>query len=351
MPGTLAYRAILNTLYLTGATIWSRHGGIGAILMLHRVNSDRRPHGFTPNDHLTVTPDFLDSLLAHLKGQFDFVSMDEAARRIAEPEMADAQRRFIVITLDDGYRDNLVNAVPLFRRHGAPYTIFVSPGLVEGHATLWWEDLEAIIAARQHIVMHTPGRNVEFDLSSAAKKRTAFSELLDFLTTGVDEVVQRRIVAEFAWQAGIDIKAHLAGSIMNWNEIAALSADPLCTIGAHTIHHFALARLDADKVRAEMTESARIVEMETGRRPRHFAYPYGYPAAAGPREFEIARECGFDTAVTTRVGVLYAEHAGHLHALPRISVNGRFQSVRHMQTLLSGLPSLMVNRGRALNVA
>jgi peptidoglycan/xylan/chitin deacetylase (PgdA/CDA1 family) len=131
---------------------------------------------------------------------------------------------------------------------------------------------------------------------------------------------------------------------MGWGEIAGLAGDPLCTIGAHTIHHFALARLEPERARFELEESARIIELETGRRPRHFAFPYGYPAAAGPRDFALAREAGFASAVTTRHGVVYAAHRDHLHALPRISVNGRFQAVRHVSTMLSGVTTRLLGR-------
>lgn len=350
MPGTLVQKTVLNALYFAGASRWSRHCGMGAILTLHRVNSHPLRRGFSPNAHLAVTPSFLDRLLSNLKEKFDLVSLDEAASRIRAGGSTSG-RRFIAITLDDGYRDNLVNAVPVFERHGAPYTIFIAPGLVEGEATLWWEDLEALIASRERMVMHSPANPIEFDLSSPSKKRAAYGELLAFLTGKVDEPAQRRIVAELAWQAGIDIKAHVAEAIMDWREIAGLASRPLCTIGAHTVHHYAVARLDPAQARAEMLESARIIEMETGKRPRHFAYPYGYPAAAGPRDFAIARECGFETAVTTRLAVLHAEHGAQMHGLPRVSVNGRFQSVRHVEALLSGLPALLANRGRALNVA
>lgn len=346
----LAQKAILNALYLGGASRSQRHAGLGGVLMLHRVNPAPAPRDFAPNAHLTVDPVFLDQLLGRLSRDFDFVSMDEAVRRISAGH-EQAGRRFVAITLDDGYRDNLEFAVPVFRRHNAPFTIYVAPGLVEGQASLWWEDLEAVIAARPHIVMHSPRRGVSFDLSTPANKRKAYAELLELLTRQLSETEQRRKVAELAWQAGTDPKAHLAASIMNWREIAALAADPLCTIGAHTVHHYAVARLEPKEARSELIESARIIEMETGKRPQHFAFPYGYAAAAGPRDFELARECGFASAVTTRHGVLHAAHGEHLHALPRIAVNGNFQRVRHVKTLLSGLPALMVNRGRALNVA
>ncbi|TGW07216.1 polysaccharide deacetylase, partial [Mesorhizobium sp. M2D.F.Ca.ET.145.01.1.1] len=53
-------------------------------------------------------------------------------------------------------------------------------------------------------------------------------------------------------------------------------------------------------------------------------------------------------AVTTRHGVLRAEHAGFLHALPRISVNGRYQSLHHIRTMLSGVTTPLANAGKML---
>ena len=88
-----------------------------------------------------------------------------------------------------------------------------------------------------------------------------------------------------------------------------------------------------------------------GRHVDAFAYPVGDPTSAGPREFALARECGFACAVTTRPGMLYAEHAAHLWALPRVSVNGLWQNTRDLETLLSGAPLLLWNRGRRVNVA
>ena len=67
--------------------------------------------------------------------------------------------------------------------------------------------------------------------------------------------------------------------------------------------------------------------------PKHLAYPVGDPGSAGVREFALAREAGFATAVTTRPGHLFAGHAAHLTALPRVSVNGLHQSEDAMRAL------------------
>jgi peptidoglycan/xylan/chitin deacetylase (PgdA/CDA1 family) len=97
--------------------------------------------------------------------------------------------------------------------------------------------------------------------------------------------------------------------------------------------------------------SRSVIEAALGVRPQHFAYPVGDATAAGPREFAIAAELGFKTAVTTRPGVLFPEHRDHLTALPRISVNGEFQQLRYISVLLSGAATAVWNGFRRVNAA
>jgi peptidoglycan/xylan/chitin deacetylase (PgdA/CDA1 family) len=134
--------------------------------------------------------------------------------------------------------------------------------------------------------------------------------------------------------------------LMNWDEIRAMAGHPLVTIGAHTVNHRNLKRLSEADARHEVDGVRGILQAELGEAPRHFAYPYGYASAVGDREVGFARDAGYVSAVTTRHGVLRAEHAGFLHALPRISVNGRYQSVAHIRTMLSGVTTPLANAGK-----
>ena len=74
---------------------------------------------------------------------------------------------------------------------------------------------------------------------------------------------------------------------------------------------------DAPAVRAEMEMSRAVLEAALGKRPNHLAYPVGDPTSAGPREFRLAADLGFKTAVTTRPGVLFRKHRDHLHGAPK----------------------------------
>jgi len=125
----------------------------------------------------------------------------------------------------------------------------------------------------------------------------------------------------------------------------------LCTIGAHTLTHPMLAKHDAAFVREELGRSRDEIAARLGRPVSHVAYPVGDPTSAGPREFAIAREVGFASGVTTRPGMIFAEHGAHRTALPRLSINGLWQDVGYVEQLLSGVPFALWNGGRRLNVA
>jgi peptidoglycan/xylan/chitin deacetylase (PgdA/CDA1 family) len=320
-------------------------GGLGAILMLHHV-SDDAPKPLGLNAHLTVTPGFLDEIVTLMKGMgYDFVDMDEAVARICKPP---AGSRFATITADDGYRDNLVEALPVLEKHAAPITVYVAPGLVEGAVDIWWELLEDIVAKADAVRLPLDGDAVLFDCTGQAAKRDSFARIMKHLSEDIAEEDQRDILRRMADDIGIDARDAGRGNVMGWDEVRRMALHPLVTLGAHTIHHYSLKRLPEEKALSEMADAATRIADVTGEKPRHMAFPYGFPSAVGGRETELAGKAGFTSAVTTRHGLIRPEHAGHLHALPRISLNGRYQSIGYIRTMLSGVTTPLANAGKRL---
>ncbi|MBZ9954916.1 polysaccharide deacetylase family protein [Mesorhizobium sp. BR1-1-15] len=318
-------------------------GGIGAILMLHRVTAKpEKPDSV--NRHLNIAPGFLDAMIAGLKADgYAFVSMDEAVERIA------ARRKggqFAAITADDAYRDNMTEALPVLEKHGAPITIYVAPGLINGTADLWWDVVEDLVNAGDRLTLTTSDGQTTIDCTSPAKKLQAIARLHTYLTSEVREEDLRAVLRELAHANGVAAGRPRVDTLMTWSEIRAIAAHPLVTIGAHTINHSNLKRLSEADARHEIVGVKSILRAELGEEPRHFAYPYGYASAVGCREVGFVRDAGYTSAVTTRHGVLRAEHAGFLHALPRISVNGRYQNLAHIRTMLSGVTTPLANAGK-----
>ncbi|MGB3390570.1 MAG: polysaccharide deacetylase family protein [Pseudaminobacter sp.] len=343
--GDMMRRLALNAVSYGGLDRLARPllGGVGVILMLHRVTAD--PGSATgANRHLAITPDFLDAVLQDMKAAgFEFLTLDDTLDRLAQ---APGDRRFATVTADDGYRDNLLEALPVLEKHQAPMTIYIAPGLIDGVVDLWWEVVEEIVNTGQALSLKASDGPMILDCSEPVARAAASRHLQAFLTTEVSEEDQRSVLCELARSCGVDLEATRRRLLMDWEEIRTIAAHPLITIGAHTVHHYSLKRLGEEQARSEIAEAGRILATRLGTQPRHMAYPYGYAAAVGEREAALAKAAGYASAVTTRHGLLRPEHARHLHALPRLSLNGRYQKLAYIRAMLSGITTPLANRGK-----
>ncbi len=333
---TSLIKAALSAMHYTRADelLAPLTSGAGVIFTLHHVRPGP-PRSFEPNRILTVTPEFLEAVLQQVtQAGFDVLALDDVPARLASP---DPERPFACFTFDDGYRDNHDHALPVFRKFGLPFTLFVPSGFPEGEADLWWLVLEEIIHRADRISIELAGNTLRYATETNAGKERAFHAIYWALRR-MDEDVARGVVAKLAFEHGVDGAALAADLLMTWDEIREMARDPLVTIGAHTRGHYALASLGEDRARVEITQSIARLEQQLGRPCRHFSYPYGDPSAAGEREFRLAREAGVLTAVTTRKGLIHAHHADRLTALPRVSLNGDYQDTRFVKVLMSGAP-------------
>lgn len=343
-----AIAAAFKLMTAARADRWSRGfaQGAGVILTLHHVRPPAA-RGFAPNALLDITPGFLDAALGLIRAEgYDIVSLNEALLRLQRPTTG---RFFVALTFDDGYRDNVEHAWPILAKHEAPWTLFVTPGFADRTARLWWLELEEAIRASSRLELALPDGRFAARTETDAEKRRAFDGLYWRLRKGPEDVLLS-VIGDLGSRAGIDPASLVERECLPWDTLRALSGAPGVTIGAHTLTHPMLAKHDAGTARREIVESKARLEAELAMPILHFAYPVGDPGSAGPREFALAREAGFVSALTTRPGHLVPEHLQHLHALPRVSLNGLHQNPEALRALLSGLPFWLRNRGRSLDV-
>jgi peptidoglycan/xylan/chitin deacetylase (PgdA/CDA1 family) len=338
------FSAGFKAIAATRADRWLRPfaQGAGVILTFHHVRPWRE-RAFAPNRLLEITPEFLDRTLRALRQRgFDIVPLDEVPARLAAGQ---GRAPFAALSFDDGYRDNVEHALPVLRCHGAPWTLFATTDFAEGRGRLWWLELEEAIARLDHVRLSVEGGMVDMPSRSPEEKAVAFETVYRMLRAGPEEGL-RAATALLAEEAGVDPCALCRGLCLAFDELAALAREPGVTIGAHTVTHPMLAKHDEATARREIVDGKRLLEERLGMPVRHLAFPVGDRGSAGRREFELAAEAGFTTAVTTRPGHLFAAHRDRLHALPRVSANGLFQTDAALSALLSGVPFLAWNRGR-----
>lgn len=308
--------------------------GQGVIFTLHHV----RPavaNTFSPNAHLGITPQFLsEAILETQRLGYEVVHLHELPDRLKGSVEG---RRFAAFTLDDGYRDNLVHAAPVFRRHGAPFTIFVTKGFVDRSRSIWWQTAEELTRAVDYFAFDFGQGEEIVNCHSLSEKQLAFNRLAYFVDSH-DEDEAVRLIDTIARKNGIDPMSIVDREVMTVDELRELIRDPLARLGGHTVTHCNLARVPADRLKREIVNSLDAIGWWTGHRPETFAYPYGFARACGEREAQAVAEAGVCIAVTTCPGLLDDPSLSRPALLPRISLNGLYQKPRYIRALLTGLP-------------
>ncbi|MEI9896264.1 MAG: polysaccharide deacetylase family protein [Chthoniobacter sp.] len=260
------------------------------------------------------------------------VPLDEVPQRLAQR----GRKKFIAITLDDGYRDNLTNALPLFQEFTIPFTVNIASGFPARTASAWWHEIEVMTTARETLEFTWEGTSHQLACDSAMARQQAF-EHLAALIRQQGRSQREALLATLGEATGHDPMKETHRLMMTWDEVRALAADPLVTIGAHTVGHHSLNRLTDAEVHAEVLDSKVEIEAQLKREVRHFAYPFGGENAVDEREFQLARSAGFTTMLTTRMANLFPEHRGLLDRLPRLGVSGNYPVVGNLRGQESGL--------------
>ena len=144
-------------------------GDKGYVLMLHRV-AEHNPNGIIENENMKISPAFLDSFIEDCKNKYEIIASD----KISEYIKSGKKKKFIVFTMDDGYKDNFTNALPVFEKHNVPFTIFVASDFPNKKAIMWWYGLEELLQKNEKIVL---GNGNKYFCKTFVEKNKAFCEL------------------------------------------------------------------------------------------------------------------------------------------------------------------------------
>lgn len=315
------------------------YGGAGLILMYHRViPPDNRPR-IPGHSIIEVTPAQLEASIHYFaRHKYTPLSPDGLYQRLCGGMRLPS--RFVLFTFDDGYVDNYTHAYPVLKKYGVPFTVNVTTGFLDRSVAIWWYLLEELVLSRDRIAFSYAGQDFEFLCTNTEEKARAFAQMRRMIKYASAQEYPQLIKAIFDDRDIYRLTDELA---LSWDQLQEMTADPLVTILAHTMNHHVLSSLTEEEVRQEIGGSKHLLEQRLGRAINHFAYPFGYRNEAGEREFSIAAECGFKTAMTTRYGNIFPAHKDHLMALPRYDIS-RTPRLDQLDSIASGALSMRMNK-------
>lgn len=319
-------------------------GGVGCILALHRIVPEAERSSISQNRALEITPESLRAILTWVRRRgLDVIRLDEVRSRLGSPRGP----KFVCFTFDDGYRDNLEVALPIFREFSYPFTVNVTTGFINRIASAWWYTLEDILMSGD--VVSVPGESTDYEwrTDSAEAREIAFTEIAAWIRAQGPST-RDALIHALCEPAKIDPLQRTRDLMMDWTELNTLASNYYATIGAHSTGHHVFSQLSDEELEGELIDAKAELEARLGKTVQHLAYPFGGRDAVGRREFDLARECDYVTAVTTRNGNLFAKHAWHLQSLPRLGIDGNYPPLTLLTRMESGLIPARGNRWRRL---
>lgn len=275
------------------------------ILIFHRVLAERDP--LFPEE---ADIRRFDEVMHWVKTGFNVLPLDEAVDRLKRGLLP---ARAAAITFDDGYADNLIHATPILQKHGLPATFFIATGFLDGGRM--WNDtiIESVRAATESEMDGGFLGLGRLSLQTINDKRAALDQLIPAIKhlPGAQraEVVTR--IAE-------SCQAMLPNDLMLTSNQLRVLRNTGMSIGAHTVNHPILAKMDDSAAKREIADSRDFLEGLLGERIHLFAYPNGRLSGDYTRiHAEIVKSLGFDAAVTTNWGACSA--ASDPYQLPRFT--------------------------------
>ena len=241
-------------------------------------------------------PRGLERQLAFLARRCTVVPLADGLRALDQDDPLPP--RAVALTFDDGYRDQLELAAPMLARLGLPATFFVVPGLLDGTARPWWEQLAWAFtrSARDSLVWE--GRTL--GLRDDGERRRALATVLEELKRR-DHQARDAALDELSERCAPDGKLEEHASLLDWDGAKQLARRGF-TVASHSLDHAILAEESTSAQERDLALSRRRLEEGLEVPVELLAYPNGKQPDYSEATVAAARDAGYSHALTTVEG-------------------------------------------------
>jgi len=332
----LGKQLILHGIECVGLNRLARHHTRRRLLGLcyHGVLSTECPE----NDarlNLAVTASQFERQMRELRLNWNPVSVEQIRQSIEEGVLL--PDRAVLVSFDDGYRNNFTVAVPILEKYQIPAIVFITTDMIGTGKLVWavelidrlvsWEQSQFTLGGTKYALPppNTPERTWAVMAMMGAIRSLSSQELQPF---------KERIWSETTLDLSPNWKKELY-EFMNWDEVRQLQKKGIA-VGAHTVTHPVLSKLEPAELERELSESKQHIEQELGGLIDTLAYPFGSRYDYSDAVIDKARELGY------KIGFTLTERRNHevleSMRIDRICISNDL-SFASFRALISGIRS------------
>jgi peptidoglycan/xylan/chitin deacetylase (PgdA/CDA1 family) len=255
-----------------------------------------------------LPPEMLDRCLRLMSKFYRFISFNEAVAVISG--VSHARSRCVAVTFDDGYRSNLLWALPVMRRYKVRPLVFLTTGHIERRKPFWFDRLDFALqsGAQVHGRDFTVGaKALKMRAETRSEIASSYTELRrlakaalrpDTLMLEELDGIAETLECEGGRKLADIFESDTYSGVLTWQQVVAGAAE--VDFGSHTVDHIRLALVNPQRAEQELLKSKQQIELATAKPCRHFAYPDGNFT---PEAARLVHACGYSSAVTMEPGL------------------------------------------------
>jgi len=287
-----------------------------AIILIYHGVTSRIVKGIENNGGHHTKVKIFEEQMKYLCKYYKIISMDSLIDQLKNKNIKPYS---VVVTFDDGYKNNYTNAFPILNKYNIPATIFCSTNFINKQELFWWNKLE-------HAINNTKIKKLELkidenlyiiDLTNTKNKISAYINI-SYMLTKMNEVEKNKILTKFLQILcpPANTSENIDYLTLSWREIQKMKNKGI-SFGAHTSSHIILTKAPIDQAKEEIVSSKQKMEEKIGEQISCFSYPNGGIGDFNEDIKQILKDAHFLCAVTTISGMndIYSD----LYELKRLS--------------------------------
>lgn len=283
----------------------------------HRIG-DKDTSLFDPNV-FSCTAEQFEKHIIFYNQTFTVISIEQLIEKIESNQVID--KKYAVITFDDGYVDNYTAAFPILKKYRTPAAFYIATDYLDEPHIPWWDEIAWLIRNSQVNSIQLTSWQEPVDISSGTiidKVRT----VLRVIKQENDRTMEDKI-AELAkiCQCNMPLEVRSIPLFMNWQQAKEMSDNGM-HIGSHTLSHSILSHLSPDAQREEISLSKTKIESFLDKEVSSIAYPVGGKSAFTQVTQQLACKAGYKLAFSFIPGVIYSFNESNRYQLMRLPVDG-----------------------------
>jgi len=315
-------KKILNKLvkYETINNFFQKQRENFVILYYHGVIDDHELDKLNgPNKHLFVSKsNFIKQMKFLKKNNIKVISIDELYIQNFKP-----QKFSVVISFDDGYKNNINIVYPILKEKNFPFIIYIIPKLLTDEPWVWWIELWRQLQKKNIVMIE----NEKFNVSTENLKFKFFLKIKK--TMKLLQIKNQKEMIKKIFN--LKVTTDMSNLFLNIADLKLLAKDKLVTLGSHSQDHLCLKKFDRVIILDQIKNSKIFLEKSLEIAIKHFSYPYGQKEDIAFYEHEILSSLGFCTSVTT---MDYSYNKFNPYYLNRCSIGPNVNEIDFQRKLL-----------------